>query len=55
MHRLMYFWHICLTCQQEQPLSLEERLVPPLDLFPWALESLQMVTAALKLKDACSL
>ena len=25
------------------------------DLFSWAPESLQMVTAAMKLKDACSL
>ena len=25
------------------------------DLFSWALKSLQMVTAAIKLKDACSL
>ena len=24
-------------------------------LFPWALKSLQMVIAAMKLKDACSL
>ena len=25
------------------------------DLFPWVPKSLQMVTAAMKLKDACSL
>ena len=33
----------------------EEKMETATDLFSWAPESLQSVTAAMKLKDACSL
>ena len=33
----------------------EEKMETAIDLFSWAPESLQTVTAAMKLKDACSL
>ena len=33
----------------------EEKMETATDLFSWAPESLQTVTAAMKLKDACSL
>ena len=33
----------------------EEKMDTATDLFSWAPESLQTVTAAMKLKDACSL
>ena len=33
----------------------EEKVEAVIDLFSWAPKSLQMVTAAMKLKDACSL
>jgi len=32
-----------------------EKLETVIDLFSWAPKSLQMVTVAMKLKDACSL
>ena len=32
-----------------------EKMERVTDLYPWALKSLQPVTASMKLKDACSL
>ena len=35
--------------------QIDEKTVETLDLFSWVSKSLQMVTATMKLKDACSL
>ena len=45
-------WHLVLSLHGKQMGKQWEQW---LTLFFWALKSLQMMTAAMKLKDACSL
>ena len=46
---------LCLAAHQLSNLHQHGTMETVIDLFSWAPKSLQMVTAAMKLKDTCSL